>query len=99
MPATPAQALTNLLTALSQIFGDVLAACGGVVSAFVRLFWTLVGAVVGTGRAIATAAVDIAQDTVGFIWGNLVLVAVLAIGYYVWTNRQPSNKGRTKRRS
>lgn len=70
MPTTPAQALTNLLSDLSHIFGNIVGALGGVLQAFIALFWTLIGSVVGVGRAIATAAIDLTQTTVGFIWGK-----------------------------
>ncbi|KZV97295.1 hypothetical protein EXIGLDRAFT_832999 [Exidia glandulosa HHB12029] len=94
MPATPAQALTNLLTELSRIFGNIVGAFGGVLQAFVALFWTVAQSIVAIGSALATTAIDLANDTVGFIWGNIFILAVLGIGYYFWSQRQPQSRNR-----
>ncbi|KZV97282.1 hypothetical protein EXIGLDRAFT_703843 [Exidia glandulosa HHB12029] len=98
MPATPAQALTNLLTELSRIFGNIVGAFGGVLQAFIALFWTLVQSVVAIGRALTTAAIDLANDTVGFIWGNLVILLILGVAYYFWSQRQPRSRNRGVKR-
>ena len=70
MPATPAQAFTNLLTTLSQIVGDIVGAVSGVLYAFIHLFWTLVSAVMRTGSALFAVVTDLAQNTVAFVWGS-----------------------------
>ncbi|EJD36565.1 hypothetical protein AURDEDRAFT_174345 [Auricularia subglabra TFB-10046 SS5] len=99
MPATPAQVVTNLLTELSHILGNVLSALSGVAQAFTQLFSVVVASVIALGRALSTAAFDLFQTTIGLIWANLFLIVVAVTGYYFWSQRQPrSSAERTKRR-
>ncbi|KAF9073771.1 hypothetical protein BDP27DRAFT_1416855 [Rhodocollybia butyracea] len=95
MAPSISSAVSEFVTALTNIFAGLFNSLMAVFQAILAFFMNIFGSAIQLFQSMLKLGIDMCQGVIGFVAANFVALAVLGGAYYWYTNSQGQRRGGT----
>ncbi|KIJ45739.1 hypothetical protein M422DRAFT_207101 [Sphaerobolus stellatus SS14] len=97
--------MPSVVSAINELVNSIISIFTGLIHSVLAIFQAILGlgtnvvkSVVDLAQSMIKAVVDITGDTIGLLWGNLFIIAILGGGYYLYTTKSANRSSGSSKR-